>query len=495
MSRARDARPRCAATSAHWREHGFGLLALEDRDDRRARRPHRASSSTARGRDDPEVGWGARPGVVGPRARDRGRRRVRRAGRSTTLGRERLVSICTPGQPRLAARDGEARLRASSTRKHRRPARRSSCGSTRSTAPARDRGGIRHRPRASSNLGRSRASQPDRTAGGAGLVVQRAAAAKYPSRSRHRSQAAPRRRAARAALADADHDLVPRVAVGRRSTRSRTPARPSCGRSRSPPTASRARSATLRLTSRASSTRRPRTSSSARENARLRSLAVQNATALRENREPPEARSTTSPGRVPGRLHARRRERRRVDPPSAVRAAGRDLRRLGRRDRGQRRRRQRRRARRPGRRRSRRTRAQVTLLTDQESAASAVDTGTARTRPGIVQAARAGSGALVLDRVEQGRGRRGGDRDRHRRLAARASSRRSTRAGSRSASSPFVEPDRHRLYKRSRSSRSSTSTRSTPSLVLVPKGRAVSALDALKARSSSSSPRSSRSRS
>jgi RimJ/RimL family protein N-acetyltransferase len=78
----------------HWREHGFGLLAVDDRESealigRSGVQYHRQWA------DDPEVGWGLDPDWWGRGlATEAGAACVRWA--FDVLGYPRLVSICTP---------------------------------------------------------------------------------------------------------------------------------------------------------------------------------------------------------------------------------------------------------------------------------------------------------------------------------------------------------------------------------------------------------------
>lgn len=104
MGRASMSRAESAAAlrryDTHWQEHGFGLLALEDRGTgalvgRSGVQYHREWA------DDPEVGWGVDPDWWGRGlATEAGAACVRWA--FDELGRERLVSICTRGN--LASR-------------------------------------------------------------------------------------------------------------------------------------------------------------------------------------------------------------------------------------------------------------------------------------------------------------------------------------------------------------------------------------------------------
>jgi RimJ/RimL family protein N-acetyltransferase len=104
MGRASLTREESAASlrryDRHWREHGFGLLAVDDRTTgaligRSGVQYHRQWA------DDPEVGWGLDPGWWGRGlATEAGAACVRWA--FDVLGYPRLVSICT--QENLASR-------------------------------------------------------------------------------------------------------------------------------------------------------------------------------------------------------------------------------------------------------------------------------------------------------------------------------------------------------------------------------------------------------
>ena len=137
--------------------------------------------------------------------------------------------------------------------------------------------------------------------------------------------------------------------------------------------------------------------------------------------------------------------------------------------------------------------AQVTLLTDETSAVSALDLDDERA--GIVAARAAGSDALDPRPRDEGPGRRSRATSSSPPAGAPASSRRSTRAGSRSAASRASARPTRTSTSRSRSTRSSTSRRSTPCSSLVPKRKADDRRARRRSRParSSSSPRSCRS--